>query len=375
MAQIGRWFDVTEYGIDRTKRTTHPDGIKRAIDAAKSAGGGNVWFPEGDYFLGDAGVELDCGNITLAGVGRSSTVHVTNWTSIPFPIDKPDTTIRDLSIVHDRDNVSEPFTPTEYPETIKVVGSRAKNVLLTNLHLECPTIGIRALEVGDSLTISRITGQPLKTGIEIEKARGNVNVNGVAFGPLWNNTTPVLNFQYDGLVAVKSIGNTAQSPIQFSNIVATHCKAGFLFTGKGDPNQIDPKLKVNAASNTSCVTGIVIEGSPKALDVKNYMFYGLEGASSECAIHAYDDFGFLKVGQMTSLRSGANAIRIDRSHHDVLLDGLWLQNWDQSGKRFPAIESTSGTKVKVSKPNFYHTPGSTAHPDRPQISATGVVFE
>ncbi|CEJ61084.1 hypothetical protein PMG11_09627 [Penicillium brasilianum] len=375
MAQLNGWFDVTDYGVDRTKRITHSDGIKRAIDAAKSAGGGNVWFPEGAYFLGNAGVELNCGNITLAGEGRSSTIHVTDWTSIPFPVDSPNITIRELSIVHDRDEVSAPFNPRNYPDTIRIVGPRASNVLLKNLHLECPTVGIRALEVGDSLTISQISGQQLKTGIEIEKARGNVNVNGVAFAPLWNNTAPVTKFQHDSLVAIKSIGNIAQSPIQFSNIVATHCKAGFLFTGEGDPDQIDPNLKINAASNTSCVTGIVIEGSPKALDVKNYVFYGLEGALSECAIHAYDDFGFLKVGQMTSLRCGANAIRIDRSHHDVLLDGLWLQNWDQSGRRFPAIESTSGTKVKVSKPHFYHTPDSTAHPDRPQISATGVVFE
>jgi hypothetical protein len=37
-----QWFDVTKYGLDLSKTDTHVEGIRAAINKAKSEGGGCV---------------------------------------------------------------------------------------------------------------------------------------------------------------------------------------------------------------------------------------------------------------------------------------------------------------------------------------------
>jgi polygalacturonase len=60
MAQSNGWFDVTQYGVELSSEDTQCSGIQNAIAAAKSVGGGNIWFPRGKYSLGSTrALELD----------------------------------------------------------------------------------------------------------------------------------------------------------------------------------------------------------------------------------------------------------------------------------------------------------------------------
>lgn len=294
---------------------------------------------------------------------------MTDTTTIPIIINHSGVTIQDLSFVHDQGSVTGSWSPRPYPETILV--DTVSNVQLTNLHFENPTFAIRAFQVSGNLKIGRISGQPLMTGIQIENCHGNVSVDGVEFSPQWNSSSIVLNYQTsnNGLVAIKSVGNTVNDTrnVVFSHILATYCRVGFLFTGAGLPLGNNTNQRVEASGNAASVTGIRIEGPTKRIIVTGYAFVGIEvstlvgtqGSASECAIHASDDFGYLNVVNMTSIGSHENAILLGRSSL-ALLSNLFLQDWAQSGKSIPAIEST-GAWVEVYKPyTFSQKPGSTA---------------
>jgi hypothetical protein len=378
MAQSNGWFDVTQYGVELSSEDTHFSGIQNAIAAAKLVGGGNIWFPRGKYSLGShRALELDQENITLSGEGSLSTIVITDPNKIPITISDSNVTIQDLSFVHDQGDVSGSWKPVPYTETILVVGVRARNIQLRGLHFENPTFGIKVLQVGGPVKIESISGQPLKKGIQIEDVRGKVHVDKVEFTPRWNSTSTVLNYQTGrlaveshGLVAFKSVGNTVNMPslVVFSNIMATQCRVGFLFEGEGIPVQNNTNQRIDTAKLYQSITGIQILGPTKRLDVGNYTFLGF-GARSECAIHAYDDFGFLNGYFIKAYYCGTNAIRIDRSSSLAIFTNVHLEDWAQEGGADAAVESTSGTPVAVGRPHtFLQSAISTAPPTAPQIA-------
>jgi hypothetical protein len=383
MAQSNGWFDVTQYGVELSSEDTHFSGIQNAIAAAELVGGGNIWFPRGKYALGSShALELGQENITLSGEGSLSIIAITDPNNIPITISASNVTIQDLNFVHDQGDVSASWKPVPYTETILVVGVRVRNIQLTRLHFENPTFGIKILQVGGPIKIESISGQPLQTGIQIEDVRGKVEVDKVEFTPRWNSTSTVLNYQTGrlavashGLVAFKSVGNTVNMPslVVFSNILATQCRVGFLFEGEGIPMQNHTNQRIDTAKLYQSITGIQILGPKKRLEVGNYTFLGL-GAISECAIHAYDDFGFLNAHMMKAYYCGTNAIRIDRSSEAIIGD-IHLEDWAQNGTAYAAIESTSGTYVGVNRPHtFLQSVISTAPPNAPQIAGNVLLF-
>jgi hypothetical protein len=193
-----------------------------------------------------------------------------------------------------------------------------------------------------------------------------VGVDGVETSPQWNSSSTVLNFQTsnNGPVAIKSLGNTINDTknVVFSHILATYCRVGFFFGGAGVP-----LANIEASGNAASVTGIHIEGPTKRIGITGYGFVGIpvsalagpRGPASECAIYAPDDFGYLNATNITSIGSHENAILRGRTSL-ALLGNLFIQDWAQSGRTVPAIEST-GAWVEVYKPyTFNQKPGSTA---------------
>jgi hypothetical protein len=72
-----RVFDVREHGARGDGQTDDTAAIQAALTAAKEAGGGTVFVPEGTYIITAGPKRLDIGsNTTLAGVGPTSVIKV-----------------------------------------------------------------------------------------------------------------------------------------------------------------------------------------------------------------------------------------------------------------------------------------------------------
>jgi hypothetical protein len=66
-------FDVTRFGAVGDGTTDSASAIQSAINAAGAAGGGDVYFPAGNYVAATSTLNISSANVTLDGAGRVST--------------------------------------------------------------------------------------------------------------------------------------------------------------------------------------------------------------------------------------------------------------------------------------------------------------
>jgi hypothetical protein len=315
--------------------------IQAAIDAAAKAGrngigGGVVWLPPGLYQLG-AGLVVP-NQIVLAGAGwgppyapaNGSTLYVTRTEFVPLTLHGRGATVRDLAIFHAQPPPAPGWRPNSYPAAIHI---DADDVRLENIYLQNPTVGVTMLNAG-RVTISRLWGQPLQTGISIDNAQDVIKIDNVHFWPFWHSDPPVMDYLKQNATAIASYRN--DNP-HFSNIFALGYSALFLFGSSQHGNT--SKFRIVNADADICRAGIVLSGDGTTGQVTNFTCQG-PGAS-----------GILASGNHVTLQSSnvrvtnyANSgIRAGGDGTVFSLENVWIENWDQSRQGVPAIEAASPT--------------------------------
>lgn len=131
-------FNVVTFGASPNDYGNDTNAIQSAIDAAISNGGGEVFFPPGDYVVGGTGLDLDAGNnIKIVGSGTGTTaIHVapgTNWHVFSF-VNARHVGIRDMTINGNRINQNAGHC---------IRGENLNGFHIENVHLEdCYSYGI-----------------------------------------------------------------------------------------------------------------------------------------------------------------------------------------------------------------------------------------
>ncbi|KAJ5673913.1 pectate lyase superfamily protein domain-containing protein [Penicillium macrosclerotiorum] len=371
------YFDVQEYGATGLGKANDSPAIQSAINAAAAAGGGIVWFPPGLYLIDkrtDTGLDATRGltidtSVILAGAGtgkpqfndnplgsplatNGSKLMVTNRDITPIFVTGWGTIIRDMAIYHEQPEPvdDQPWKPDPYPATILVA---AHDVCLENLFLRNPTVGIVSENAG-RLSISRLFGQPLQTGISIDNARDRVKIDKVHFWPFWNGATPVKKYIFDNAHAIESYRN--DNPV-FSNIFTLGYSTGFLFSKRDNTPQgdITSKFQITNADNDYGYQGIKIDGPLTTGHIVNYNFQGDKGSETGINIQAPG-----VIVQATNVRikiTETNSIRASGAGARLNLDNVWIQSWNKSGIGFPGIEAVDSDTVISVGFNLHFTEG------------------
>lgn len=291
---IPGYFNVQDYGATGLGKANDSPSIQYAINAAAAHGGGIVWFPPGLYLI-DKGADTGLGatrgftidaSVILAGAGtgkpqfndnpssnpfatNGSKLLVTNHGIVPIVITGWGTVIRDIAIYHQQPEpvIGQPWKPDPYPAAILVA---AHDVRLENLYLRNPTVGIVSENAG-RLSISRLFGQPLQTGISIDNARDTMRIDNVHFWRFWSDADPVAKYTFENALAIESYRN--DNP-HFSNIFAIGYRAGFLFGSSR--SGITHKFRIINADSDNCQVGIhVVDGASRTDgQVANYTAAG-----------------------------------------------------------------------------------------------------
>ena len=308
--------------------------IQAAIQAAAAHGGGIVWVPPGLYRLG-SGLTIS-NQVILAGAGwgppytpaNGSTLYVTRTDFVPVTIKGRGTTVRDLAVYHEQPPPAAGWTPRPYPAAIQIF---ADDVRLENIFLQNPTAGVTMLNAG-RVTISRLWGQPLQTGISMDNAQDVVKIDNVHFWPFWHSDASVMSYLKQTAVAIVSYRN--DNP-HFSNIFALGYNALFRFDASTHGHT--SKFRIVNADADICNSGILIPAAETTGQITNFTCQG----SGAQGIFASGDRVTLQGSNIRVTGYDNNGVRAQGDGTTFSLENVWIENWDQSGKGFPAIEAAS----------------------------------
>ena len=335
---LSGWHDVTAAPYGARGDGVHDDapGIQAAIHEAATQGGGVVWLPPGLYRIG-AGLTVS-NQVMLVGAGwgppytpaNGSTLYVTDTSFVPLTLAGRGTTMRDLAIYHAQPPPAAGWMPGSYPPAIQI---SADDVRLENVFLQNPTVGIAMMNAG-RVTISRLWGQPLQTGITIDNAQDVIKMDNIHFWPFWHSDHSVMSYLKQNAVAIASYRN--DNP-HFSNIFALGYNAAFLFDASS--HGITSKFRIVNADADLCHAGILVPGSGTTGQIANFTCQG----PGTHGISASGDHVTLQGSNLRVTNFDNNGIRAQGEGTTLMLDNVWIENCDQSGQNFPGIEAASPT--------------------------------
>ena len=353
------WVDVRAYGATGNGSTDDTSAIQDSINAA---GGGTVFFPKGVYKL-SSGLSLNSA-VTLKGVGWGTPVQdsvgtPTNSTAEGTWFYIPNTatttyaisilsdggrgaTIRDVAFVHQQPtNITAGLTPVAFPHTIFV---SADDVLLENIFLRNATKGILISRPGSGIgriTLNRIWGQPLTTGIEIDNVLDVVKVNNVHFWTFWSSDSNATSYTRHNLKAIYS--KRDDNP-HFSNIFCSDAYTLFEFgastiTVGGSTS----KFRISNADCDGCSFGVKVTGDSTTGMISNFTTQGNSGATSGIEVSTTNVA--LQIENYRANEFNNSGIYVGGSGSYVQIHNAWIQKWDEALFGYPGIEADTGATV------------------------------
>jgi hypothetical protein len=348
-------FDITTYGAAGNRRGNDAPAIQAAIDAASAGGGGIVWIPSGHFRLA-SGVSTR-GQVVLAGVGwetggnNGSWLHVDDVGFVPLSLAGRGCIMRDIAIAHDQPVPSseEDWAPYNYPYAIEV---KADDILLQNLLLLNPTRGISIAAAPDAsigrVTLNRIWGQPLREGIRIDNAMDVVKIDNIHFWPFWS--PDVIPSTRKNATAIRSFRN--DNP-HFTNVFALGYHVGFEFASSAGgvaTGCTSRFLMANTGLDGTGEDGVRVTGDNTTGAIAN--FYNM-GDSGNTGILVSARNVRLQCSNIRLSELRANGIRVDGAGNFILVSTLWIENWNTSGKGFPAVEVALGNAAYVPRESLF----------------------
>lgn len=365
--EITGFFDVTKppYSAPATGLADAKPGIQAAVDAAAANGGGVVWLPPGVYRLNSQVVVPS--QVTIAGAGWStpspdsvgSPTNATGngtWISIASTVFTPllvrgsGVVIRDIAFIHQQaTSIASGWAPVNYPYAIEINGPDA---LLENIFLRNATRGIiirgplerPGVAIG-RVVLKHIWGQPIISGVHIDNVLDVVKIEDVHFWPFWSYCTIVSDYQRYGAnfaFTVKRCDNP-----HFTNIFVLGYRRGFYFTGGPQAviEGITSRFLMTNCGTDFTVEGIYIDGPGTSGAISNY--YSLGGTNGQAGINVDASGVLLQCSNIRITAVNNNAIRVSGAGTVVTIENIIVENWNQGGYGFPAIECNSSATTYV----------------------------
>ena len=345
-------YDVSSspYNAKGDGVTNDAPAIQAAINAASASdgydggnafGGGIVYLPAGNYYLGSPLTITK--QIIMVGAGWGNPYPNDGGTMLIVPnisamTSSPaitvsnlgrGTTLRDFAIFHIQPAGGASFTPTSFPAAISVTTS---DVSLENLLLVNPTIGI-SIATG-RVNINKVWGQPLTIGINIDNAEDVVKLNNVHFWPFWNQSSGVMGWTQANGVAIASYRN--DSP-QMSNLFAINYNKMFHFSASSYGNTTT--CFVTNANSDGCTYGMYIDCDAVTGTFSNCGFNQVSVYANNVTLQFSCVHFAVAQGSLVYIASNTSETVDSRSQNNVIITNAFFQNWNLANTGSVAIEA------------------------------------
>lgn len=361
-------YNAKDYGATGDASTDDAAAIQAAIDAADAAGGGAVYLPPGRYRVASS-LELKEA-VRLVGAGFST--NSTNKGSFIYfqtDLDGPaievlgrSATIEWLGVYCDQPEPDSGWAPNAYGNHF-AIHIKCDDVTVRNVFLYNVTRGIAMANNGGSIgrvTLDRIYGQPLKTGIKVDNALDVVKITNVHFWPFWKLNEHIGSYMFNNATGLESY--RSDNPF-YSNIFCLIYREGMRFSRSENPGGagVDPniwgctsKFKIVNADLDFCSAGLVVNGSNTTGQVANFSCQGTNaGDPSYEGISIAADGVRFQASNLHVTNYSSNGIRIGGNGTIAMLANTWINDWNNSGQGFPAIEAVDGgTTIYLSAQTF-----------------------
>lgn len=345
------YLNVRQFGARGNGKVDDTAAIQKALDAAGKQGGNVVLLPRGEYLVGGS---LHVPNdVTLQGVFRSPNRGNSgeNKGSLLLATGgkgKPDGTplislgqngtLYGLAVFYPEQTCPEP--PVEYPWTVRQL---ADNGSLVNVTLLNPWQGVDFGTVtGGRHYIHGLYGQPLKTGLFIDKCEDVGRIADVHFWPFWKINTQLMEFTSTHATAFL-IGRTDWE-YMFNCFAICH-KIGYHFvrTPSGAPNVVLTQCGSDEGSPGTRSISVRVDGnqSHAGISFVNGQFMGapsIEVGAANAGPVKFANCGFWG-GPLT------DAIANLDGSGQTIFTGCHFISWAQQDKSAPAIRLRRGRLI------------------------------
>lgn len=367
-------YNVKTEGAKGDGTSNDAPAIQQAIDKAVNDKGGTVFFPPGKYLIENT-LNVN-GMITLRGSGWSTNntdegsfiFFKSDFSGNAMLVSGRAATIEQLGFVCDQPTIGPNWQPNEFGGAF-ALRLKADDITVRNVFLYNVTRGIDMSGDDHSIgriTLNRIFGQPLKTGIKIDNALDVIKVNNVHFWPFWSGNDAVKQYQINNAIGLVSYRN--DNPF-YSNIFCLHYKIGMRFLKSTDPGSVDPaiwghtsKFKLVNADMDICAIGVQIEGDDTTGHITNLSTQGTDvGDFNEAGIKMDGKDVKLQISNARISNYNNNGIRIGGINSSALIDNIWVQDWNRNENSFPAIEVLASNECYIGATRFFTGGNGSLH--------------
>ena len=354
------YLDVRKFGARGNGKTDDTAAIQKSLDAAGKQAGNVVLLPTGDYLIkGSLNVPP---NVTLQGIFRAPAAGVGgdnhyapgNWPQSGSCLlatggnGKPDgaplislntnSTLYGVKVFYPEQTCPEP--PVQYPWTVRQLGDSAALVNVTILNpwqaVDCGTV------TGGRHYIHGLYGQPLKTGLFIDKCGDVGRVQDVHFWPFWK-ITPELSTYTSTQATAFLIGRTDWE--YMFNCFAIWHKIGYHFvrTPNGVPNVVLTQCGSDEGATGTKSTSVRVDGNQAHAGISfvNGQFMGapsIEVGSTNTGPVKFTNCGFWG-GPLT------DTMAILEGSGQTTFTGCHFISWAQRDKKAPAVVLRRGRLI------------------------------
>ena len=350
------YLNVRKFGAHGNGKTDDTAAIQKALDTAGKQSGNVVLLPTGDYLIkGSLNVPP---NVTLQGIFRAPSA------GMPYaPGNSPQTgscllavggkgkpdgtplislntnsTLYGVKVFYPEQTCPEP--PVQYPWTVRQLGAGAALVNVTILNpwqaVDCGTVtGVRHY-------IHGLYGQPLKTGLFIDRCTDIGRVQDVHFWPFWKLARKLLTYTSTQATAFL-IGRTDWE-YMFNCFAICH-KIGYHFvrTPSGEPNVVLTQCGSDEGPAHVKLTSVQVDGNQTHAGISfvNGQFLGAPSIAigkTNTGPVKFNNCGFWG-GPLT------DTMAILEGSGQTTFTGCHFISWAQRDKKAPAVVLRRGRLI------------------------------
>ncbi len=354
------YLNVRKFGAHGNGKTDDTAAIQKALDAAGKQSGNVVLLPTGDYLIkGSLNVPP---NVTLQGIFRAPPAGVAGNNQYapgnspkagscllavggkgqpngtPLISLNTNSTLYGVKVFYPEQTCPEP--PVQYPWTVRQLGDSAALVNVTILNpwqaVDCGTV------TGARHYIHGLYGQPLKTGLFIDKCGDVGRVQDVHFWPFWK-ITPKLSTYTSTQATAFLIGRTDWE--YMFNCFAIWHKIGYHFvrTANGVPNVVLTQCGSDEGATGTQSTSVRVDGNQTHAGISfvNGQFMGAPSIAigkTNTGPVKFNNCGFWG-GPLT------DTMAILEGSGQTTFTGCHFISWAQRDKKAPAVVLRRGRLI------------------------------